>query len=188
MLGIMQNITKERLIIKNVFIPNHPEYNEWIDHIVFDIKTKYGIDQPLLKIDGFVKDYEDISIWIDQKLFEDKWVKYKKLDNNIFELKALPPNPSDEVCIKIIDNFMQHFKDIKQKIYFQSGNAIYNESEIRKILFESLKEGNFEIYCGSTHLKDPEAKNRLIFDLSVGESSEIRRSYDCGYLVLEIKD
>ncbi len=163
--------------------------SELLEYLEIDIFEKYKIESPQFFICGKpdIKRRSEIIDWIDDNLIWKRWVKYKRKSKNLFELKDFFPDPSDEACYKIIDDFVKRVKGDNREVYFKFGFAIYNEKEIRKELLSSLREGYSEISWNRERVKDPRPnRDRIIYDVHLQEN-ELDRRLTGGYLLLENK-
>jgi len=160
---------------------------EWFDYIEMDIKEKYDIDNPKFKISGNCVELDYIIDWIDHKLSERKWVKYRHLHGVLFELRDCFPDPSDYICRKMVHDSFMFLNKYSEPVYFKMGSFIYNEDEIKQEIYVLLKSGGSEICCCSIPIEDPSCEGRIVLEISVGDA-EMHHHYKSGHLVLEIKD
>ena len=161
---------------------------EWLREIEFEIGEKYNISVVKFIIDDQLPKKEKFIIkWINNKLFEDKWVKYKHIKDDLFELKDFFPDPPINVCCKKVEGFIISIKKTYDNPYFKIHGLIYNEKEAKKELYNLLRSGFSEIFCSMISLKDSmDNKKRIILDTWV-QKEEMFHQISSGYLVLEFK-
>ena len=168
---------------------------EWLAYIESDIRKKYGIKKPVFTINGKLASmHEDLINWIDDCLWNEEdisdlcWVKYKRISEDVFDLKRVNPDPPEEVCRNIVDAYINLAKRKTKNPYFEMGEKIFNEQDARKELIEELKDGypviehSFDLYPDSVV-----GRNRIIYKTYFAQD-EIACDIKKGYLVLEIKD
>lgn len=160
---------------------------EWLEYIEIEIEKKYKISNLNFEIDGVInRNRIDVVNWIDSKLNEHKWIKFKKINNDIFKLIYLTPNPPDAACNKLLNVFFKELKNNSKEIFFELNGSIYDKEKTRAFLFNLLKEGGSEIFYSLKPLLDPLSQGRFIISVSVGDA-EIHQQLSSGYLILEIK-
>lgn len=160
----------------------------WIET---DIKNKYQIKKPVFQVNNhpeFGNDENTIIKWINRCIYciygRNKWVKYKKIGKNLFELKEYFPDPPDKVCKKIIrDLFILLRKQRGTKpIFFKIYENIYNEIESRRELMFHLRTG----YSDLSITFENEEKNKIIYSVDFTEE-EAAHTFASGFLQLEQK-
>lgn len=126
---------------------NYNPNNDWLANIEYEILKKYKIHKPTFIYNFKHFDSRNKIIdWIIKVSMEDRWIKYKVLNNNIIELKDFSPCPQEKWCKKEaeewghIENFAEKKHGIRQFV-IKIGCLVYNPKEaIKEILFE-LREG-----------------------------------------------
>ena len=168
---------------------------DFLIYIELEIKDKYNIDKPkfLFNFNSF-NNRRSLIDWFDNILYENRFVKYKHVKNNIFELKDFAPNQLDKICNKLVTEYLKNVKQYTSKkygkydVFFNIGYGIYSEQEIRKELLFHLKNG---VASGIWEENDlvPDLNNnnnRIILYLTFHEE-EIDIDLDSGFLILENK-
>jgi len=159
----------------------------WIED---DIETKYNIKKPVFTAcQGKVTNRKEVTEWMSKWLrFEvEKWIKYRCVKDNIFELKEYFPSPPDEACKKRIAEQIDFYEKLHDEEIFWSWNdVIYTKKEIEKeMLFEV--RNNYPVISAPGPIKDPNSRlNRVIYDVRFCDD-ELGRIIPEGYLILEQK-
>jgi len=159
--------------------------------IIDDIKQKFNIDNPIF----IVKNHSELQHnrellinWINSKIYLQhyKWVKYKHLKRNIFELKEYFSCPPDDICQSVIDETIEGINsmcsDRSKKVRFKIGGIIYNEKEI---LF-ALRTNFSEIGYYHPELDPDPNRDRYICEINF-QQDELGRIIPSGYMPLEQK-
>jgi len=159
---------------------------EWIE-LSIEKKEKNPVFLISNKIE---KERKKIIIWIDKILFNHRWVKYKHLKRNIFELKEYFPCPPDDVCQSIIDETIEGINSVcsdkSKKVCFKTRSVIYNEKEIRKEMLFALRTNFSEISYYHPELDPNPSRNRYICEINF-QQDELGRIIPSGYMPLEQK-
>ena len=173
--------------------------HELLGCIEDDIEKKYNITNPIF-IYNFkkydfkkFKDREAMSDWFEVVTSEKRFVKYKHIKDNIFELKDFSPDPSDEVCNNDVLELVKIIKTIafekhsNTSPFFKIGYGIYNEKEAKKELLLYLKNTNNFTTTKGNLIKDLKPHgNRIIYEVSFGLNS-IQDDIRNGFIELENK-
>ena len=153
--------------------------------IEVDIEGKYKIKKPRFMIGGLiVGDPYIIEDWVYFQFSQRKWVQYKYVKNEVFELKEYFPHPPTDVCNKIIDDVFEDLNKNYENVYYKISDVIYNEKQARKEMMSRLRLGYENIYYDEPVL---DQKKRNICKLIFYEEGEEERSLAKGYLILEEK-
>jgi len=162
-----------------------------------DIEEKYNVQNPIF-VYNFkqFKTKDQIFEWINKNLQKERFIKYKKISNNTFELKDFSPDPPDKICfdlaIKCIDTVKKRAEEQykKEPIFYicSSKNIIYEQKEIiKELIFYMRLWGQATIWEDINPISDPNPiKNRLIYNL-VFHVQEIYFDIDSNFLELENK-
>jgi hypothetical protein len=153
-----------------------------------EINKKYGINNPIFILNNHKISESEIIDWVSQKYLEHKWVKYKKISNNTFELKDYFPDPSDEACNRIVSDFVWEYEGKGTKVLFKINQDLYNLKEAHKQLFLFLKIGFSTIFGAKVEtILDRNNKNISVMERDPA-GSEIFHQVDSGYLEFEYKN
>jgi hypothetical protein len=160
-----------------------------------EIKIKYKTSSPI-----FIYNFREFGTknkmhkWADTILEQDRWLQYKPIGNDAFELKDFYPNPNDSTCYSKIHKFITFLKQYssntygKEEIFFNRGDIIYNEQEILHEIMVGLRHGFLRIWDEDKLLEDPiPNKNRLIFSITLAQETEPEVGIESGFLDLENK-
>ena len=181
-------MSEQNLNVRRGRMCNYSDGAELLEYIKEDIEKKYGVTNSIFTFRGKdIDKIEDLENLIDDYLTKQRWVQYKRVSENCFDLKEYFPNPSDQFCNKTVDFYIEQCKKEHSPAYFSLGTTIYNEKEARRELFLRLRLGYAEIGIGRVPYVW-ENKKRTIFSTSVRQLPEIFHQVDSGYLVLERKD
>ena len=167
----------------------------WFLTIESIIKRKFKIKNPIFIVDKQKWDRNKIIHWAEHIIEEERWIKYKHLSEDIFELKDFSPDPSNQACKKVALEFINWVKDYvnqshkQNDFYFKNGHAIYSEKEIMQELLFQLRRGQASLGTSvEKPLPDPKPNsNRLIFSLWDSWAREIDIDIEEGFLELENK-
>ncbi|MFC1895008.1 hypothetical protein ACFLYH_03610 [Candidatus Dependentiae bacterium] len=166
----------------------------WIED---DIEKKYQINNPkfLYNFKSF-KTKNQIFDWINKILSQERFIKYKKGLNNIFELKDFSPDPKTKICLNLIKKSLEtvaqraHEQNREKPIFYtySSKKIIYDKTEITKeLIFHMRLWGQSAIWEDVDSISDPNPnKHRLIYNL-VFHGQEIYFDLNSGFLELENK-
>ena len=199
-----ENIESKRKIIEK-----NKHMHDWLNPIKEDIEKKHLITNPTFVIDETTLDGKTFDEWL--KILDEQallWIKYKKLNNNSFELKPFDPDPDDQISLKKINTFMDEFDYTEDVTYFTvnkifymvdinsldvpftyhfkdlRGRTYYNFNEIKVELLSLLRRG----YSKIIHQKTTTLPNeKTIHHLHVDQDS-FESMIDSGYLKLEYFD
>lgn len=157
--------------------------------LIGDIKKSFAISNPIFLLNGArFKDEQGVVAWIDEVHHRGRWVKYKRIKDNIFELKEYFPDPSDACCLALINKLIAEVKASHQEgetiWYVYEGCAIkYNEKEIRKELLAELRMG----YLG-TYARLKENTIDVVYEIVISEGEFEREFFDgCRTIQQEVK-
>jgi hypothetical protein len=159
----------------------------WINR---DIEEKYDIENPqFIVCRNIVEDREKIIDWMARWMGPrgSKWVMYKHVQDDIFELKEYFPNPPDQPCFKEINELINFRKDIhKESFLFIVNDIVYTPKEAySELLFEMRMGESWPLAPGP--IKDPNPnKKRVIYNLNYN-ADEYGRTIPKGYQLLEKK-
>ena len=183
-------------------------HDEWLNAIKKDIERKYAITNPTFVVDETMLDGKTFEEWIE--ILDDpdvRWIKYKKLNNNSFELKPFHPDPDDRMSMEKINTFLEIFDYTEGNTYFTvnkffydledpfaetfiwifqnvPGETYYNLNEIKIELCSLLRRGSSKITLQkTTSLSD----GKIIHHLHVDQNS-LDDMMKTGYLNLEYFD
>ncbi len=173
----------------------HYSFGEWLlGYIEREIEEKYKVSDFsfLYNFERFTS-RKSLTEWFDKQCKQNRWVKYRFCGNNAFEIKDFSPDPSDEICYKLIYEFLQSLKkQTKEKyktesFFLKLGVSIYNEEEsCRELLFE-LREGRSRIQEESDLVQDPGMNSKRIIYETVFYEEELDVDVVSGYVVFENK-
>ena len=169
----------------------------WFLTIESIIKRKFKIKNPIFIVDKQKWDRNKIIHWAEHIIEEEeRWIKYKHLSEDIFELKDFSIDPSNEICEKMATEFINSTKLYTQKNYqtktffMKIGRTIYSEKESFHEIIKLLREGRSDIDMASNFepIKDPKpSSNRIIFEYWGCCNREIDVDIEEGFLELENK-
>jgi hypothetical protein len=170
------------------------EGEEWLEAIKLEIKEKYKFVNPKFMLNGTIKTYDKIAKWCDYMIQVKRFVKYKKLSKNVFELKSFFPDPSDEICKKIIqetfvwDGFFCGLE--KDDFLFESWycDTFYSFSQIKREALFALKIGYSELHLlGLNKASNLINLNKKKLEM-MPYKTEVGVMLEDGYLKLEYRD
>lgn len=151
-----------------------------------DILIKFNIINPFFEYNGTLFETNDSLLnWIERQRQEQRWVQYKRLRNNLFEIKDFSPNPSDDICNMLITTKINEFKKTfkAEFLYFKFEDLIYTEKQIhQKLLFE-LRDGYSDFLCFKEESLEKNYKHPIC-ELEVYQE-ELSKELESGYLTLE---
>jgi len=163
--------------------------------IIDDIRQKYDIDNPIFIVKNhpeFQNNEVLLIKWINNKIYiqGDKWIKYKKITENIFELKEYFPYPPDKICHKMINQTISDAKKLCQNLpgdlFFEINMIVYTEKEIKKRILFSLRRNFSEICLYEPKVEYVNKRTRCICKLSF-QQDELGCIIPSGYMPLEQK-
>jgi len=158
-----------------------------LDVIEREIKTKYSIHKPLF-VFNFKKYFnkDDLIRRIDNIVSQKRWVKYKHLENNLFELKDFYPDPSDEICYKeALDSINEYENDV---CFFEVGTVFYSKDEVLKIIINCLREGVSRIWIENELVNNTNLRTtKTTYKITFCEESEPEVDIESGFRQLENK-
>lgn len=164
--------------------------NDFLICIEAEIEKKYNITNPIFFYNFKEFKYREKLInWCDYVTSQDSVIKYKRIKDNQFELKDFYHYPTDEVCKKIINESTSwiHKKHKESTVFFKIGHGLYNEKELPKRLLIALREGFSSISIGDL-IKDLKPNsNRIIYEVSFSQNSELEVDIMNGFVELENK-
>lgn len=163
-------------------------YEQWLKFIKENIQSKYKIADPIFWISGNkVESSALLRTLEDYAVLPDLWLKYKRIKDNAFELKCYFPNPSFDVCERLINEALNFLKIDFEKSFFTvsfddfENDTPYTYKEIKKELLYLLREGLSKIIFA----KEPTTKkDKIIYHLWV-EYDSLENMLKTGYLNLE---
>jgi hypothetical protein len=179
---------------------------EWIDALHWEIKQNKKIDNPIFFIDDKKIDQASLEqILKEPDILSIYWVRYKHLDDNKFELKLFAPDPSDNISMSLINNFLISLPKTEKKKWFTVSyieenffdfkteslreqliecDSFYDEEEVKIELRFLFRLGKSKI----SFFKEPtETENEIVYYLFV-EQDSIENMLKTGYLKLEYFD
>jgi len=176
---IKTNINEENLV--NIYTDGE----ELFEFIETDIKEKYNIQQPQFIIcKKKVQNRKKIIEWMNKWLNYNKWIRYKRVEKNVFELKEYFPNPPDDICLKKTDEFVAFYKNLRQgPLFWKIDYVIYNTEQAYKEIFFRVRNGYPELLAPGP-ISD--AKNRTVYSFEYYDD-ELGRIIRSGYMPLEQK-
>lgn len=152
-----------------------------------DICKKYGIKSPRFMVCGKVVSEEgDVVRWIDKWRMvysSRKWVRYRCVGGDLFELKEYFVSPPDSVCMKKIRDILG---DCGEGVFYERFGVVYTADEIVGELLFGLRcrqERSWLVARGP--VPDPNPRlNRVVYRIEFWDD-EYGRSIPEGYHVLE---
>lgn len=172
---------------------------EWLSYIEQDIKEKYKISDPIFLLNEKIKKKQDVINWINKtilssNLFADRWIKYKQKSVNKFELKSFFPDPSKDICIKIILNYFKEAKiffsslNSSFPISYKIGKTIYNQKEAEKQMLYIMNLGSTDFSGFGKPIPEINLnKNRIIHKVE-GQEAEMFLCVEENLVEFEYKD
>jgi hypothetical protein len=169
---------------------------EWFNAIKKNIYTKYNIEKPEFLIDDEKLNEIELDKWLSKYITPPiYWMKYKKLQDNQFELKPFSPDPDDNISTSIIKEYLSNLSTDKKTWYTVNyndayenilieGDSWYDNSEIETELLYLCRIGQSKI---SSH-KDPTKNDKAIVYHLFIEQDSIEKMLNTEYLKLEYKD
>lgn len=160
----------------------------WLAHIEDDIKQKYKIFKARFIINNVEFHLKDkIVDWIDEKLIHFRWIRYKKIGDDLFELKDFFADPSEQICKQIVQDFFDrvHYINEGLRVYYKIDKAFFDKKEAWQEVFLRIRSGCSEVYLDE--ILDYKTKGYVVYDISVGEM-ELYHKLSGGYVNLEFKD
>ena len=168
--------------------------------IEYEIKQNFKVDSPAF-IFNFNKFYcrKEVIYWIDDILEKDRVVRYRFLRDNVFELKDFSPDPSDEACENLIEEFLNSSYKIygSSDLFFQVVDfedskyffeVVNNKKEARRELLYSMRQGRSRIVSFDDFFSDLKPPgDRKIVMISVEDESELGREFDNNFVTFENK-
>jgi len=156
-----------------------------LDGLEIDIKEKYNIQSPQFIIKKKIEqNRKKIIEWMDKWLSYNKWIRYKRVKENGFELKEYFPNPPDDICLKKTDEFVAFYKNLRHgSLFWKIDSVIYDTKQAYKEIFFRIRNGYPELLAPGPI---PDTKNRTIYDFEYYDD-ELGRIIPSGYMPLEQK-
>ena len=183
--------------------------SNWLNQIKIDIKNKHGNVKPDFYVDECILwkiTFDEFLKAMDSAY--QLWLKYKKIDKNLFELKPGSPDPEDKMSTHIIDKFLEQIDYVEGQTYFTvnkyfkefiegekkftgyfvwrdlPGETYYTKGEIRIELRYLLRQGYSKIELKDTTKLDD---GKLIYHLHV-DVDKLQNMLKTGYLKLEYSE
>ena len=158
-----------------------------------DIKKKYNISKPIFRVSNhqeIIDDEKALIDWIDERITpfgRYKWVRYKKVVEDVFELKEYFRVSSDDISWKIVDKFLYDFGKKGEESFFEVNSVIYDQNEARREMFIGIRSGGETLVEAYESVVDPNPNlNRKIYKIEFHED-EYGRTIPSGYHQLEQK-
>ena len=173
----------------------------WLDEIECEIEKKYQIPSDLIQFTHnfkLFKEKDSVLLWIGKILNEDRFIKYKRIYNNLFELKDFHPDPSTDLCLKLAKETITFFENewrkthATQEFFFMLGcnsGIVYNRNEILNVLASEIRNDKYSevgYACMGTHPDPNPNKKRIILALALNVD-EFFRDIEKGFIQLENK-